>query len=231
MMTNKPILKAPVTPEDQLYYQGVGYLFALVKSKLVKGAKYKFMQFHVVVDGVEHLLTFKSNLVKTAIIQQLKAHPETPLWLRCYPQYSQTIKNHYFCCIYFSLTRPEDASDRQFLLKGIWQYIAPFKGNYFTIYRNQRKQDEFIRHHHVPIVWSKRAWKPTDKLPKFSVINAYFGDGQMLHLQTISESENIPVKVRKGKKTKTALKPVLPPASLPPHQPKVLKESPSQCSM
>lgn len=208
MLKHSIILKAPITPSEDWYYQAIGDLFTLV-TFVKEGSKIKFF---VELDQKKYGLVFKKDvkglMLRMALLQQLKKHPEKSIWLRCYPQYSPKTKTFYFCLLYFNEQQPENAKHGIFLLKGVWQTVPCFAQNYFTIYRNQKNAQETPKNQYLPLIWHKNPWKFNPKSsnkPKFSVILAQFTNNQLTHFKTISESPEIPPKITRYRKKKNNL--------------------------
>jgi hypothetical protein len=208
-MIQKPkiVPKPANTPQDELYYQAHGYLFNVVKMKIEKNLKgYNQRTFSIYLDDYSYELVFRQGIdyskLKHALISQLLNKPEEPLWLHCYPQYSHKDKKFYFCLIYFSTNKPLEAIDKIFYLKGIWQHIPVLKNNYFTVYRNNKLDTEvFIKNLHLPLNWSKKSWSVNNKniKAKFNVILGKFENNQLNHHLTLSESNNIPKRLKNNK--------------------------------
>jgi hypothetical protein len=131
------------------YYQAIGWLHGVIAQNEEEKKFYITLN-----DGTLFRLTAKPHIL-FAISQQVSKNPDVALWIRCYPQYRMLQQDLFFSVISYNVEKPEEARDKIFIFRGIWQFIPQSKRPVFSIYRNQVQEGERIKNQHLPVIWKE----------------------------------------------------------------------------
>ena len=152
------------------YYQAIGWLHGVIAQNEEEKKFYMTLN-----DGTLFRLTAKPHIL-FAISQQVSKNPDVALWIRCYPQYRMLQQDLFFSVISYNVEKPEEARDKIFIFRGIWQFIPQSKRPVFSIYRNQVQEGERIKNQHLPVIWKEeppfRFRKESEARPQFFQIEA-----------------------------------------------------------
>ena len=152
------------------YYQAIGWLHGVIAQNEEEKKFYITLN-----DGTLFRLTAKPHIL-FAISQQVSKNPDVALWIRCYPQYRMLQQDLFFSVISYNVEKPEEARDKIFIFRGIWQFIPQSKRPVFSIYRNQVQEGERIKNQHLPVIWKEeppfRFRKESEARPQFFQIEA-----------------------------------------------------------
>jgi hypothetical protein len=152
------------------YYQAIGWLHGVIAQHPEEKKFYITLN-----DGTQFRLTAKPHIL-FAINQQVTKNPDVALWLRCYPQYRMLQQDLFFSVISYNVEKPEEARDKIFIFRGIWQFIPQSKRPVFSIYRNQVQEGEKVKNQHLPLIWKEeqpfRFRKDSEARPQFFQIEA-----------------------------------------------------------
>jgi hypothetical protein len=152
------------------YYQAIGWLHGVIAQHPEEKKFYITLN-----DGTQFRLTAKPHIL-FAISQQVTKNPDVALWLRCYPQYRMLQQDLFFSVISYNVEKPEEARDKIFIFRGIWQFIPQSKRPVFSIYRNQVQEGEKVKNQHLPLIWKEeqpfRFRKDSEARPQFFQIEA-----------------------------------------------------------
>ncbi|MEM6613192.1 MAG: hypothetical protein AAF652_13230 [Cyanobacteria bacterium P01_C01_bin.72] len=96
-----------------------------------------------------------TRLVRDKLTNHLEQSPDTEVYLRVYPVYSQKLCQLRFTAIKFYTHQSESTQTNQFLLAGIWQYVPQFADQpVMSIYRNTLRRGEkaeYVKTNHLPV--------------------------------------------------------------------------------